>query len=188
MSMDRAVAACSLAKRLNGAELERRPAQLLRSELRPVLDSHDLTVPTPPQTAGRSLRLVSPCFGLRFPRTHREAIPQSAWLSEKWNPIALPVKATVSKARLCRLFRQHNTSICREFTGATGLEPATSGVTGRNGITDYSPLQPGITGYSRRLVDSRTGCDRLRPASTRHSLCGSCVVALVPNAATHAGG
>jgi hypothetical protein len=31
-------------------------------------------------------------------------------------------------------------------TGATGLEPATSGVTGRHGATGYSRLRPGITG------------------------------------------
>jgi hypothetical protein len=32
------------------------------------------------------------------------------------------------------------------FTGATGLEPATSGVTGRHSATGYSRLRPGITG------------------------------------------
>jgi hypothetical protein len=31
-------------------------------------------------------------------------------------------------------------------TGATGLEPATSGVTGRHGATGYDRLRPGITG------------------------------------------
>ncbi len=31
-------------------------------------------------------------------------------------------------------------------TGATGLEPATSGVTGRYGLNRYSGLAPGITG------------------------------------------
>jgi hypothetical protein len=31
-------------------------------------------------------------------------------------------------------------------TGATGLEPATSGVTGRYGATGYNRLRPGITG------------------------------------------
>ena len=31
-------------------------------------------------------------------------------------------------------------------TGATGLEPATSGVTGRHGGTGYNRLRPGITG------------------------------------------
>jgi hypothetical protein len=36
--------------------------------------------------------------------------------------------------------------ICRAFTGATGLEPATSGVTGRYGLNRYSGLAPGITG------------------------------------------
>jgi hypothetical protein len=30
--------------------------------------------------------------------------------------------------------------------GATGLEPATSGVTGRHGATGYDRLRPGITG------------------------------------------
>ena len=70
------------------------------------------------------------------------------------------------------------------FTGATGLEPATSGVTGRHGATGYSWLRPGITGYSRHFIARRTGCDRLRPAATRHSLCGICVVAVVAMLAT----
>jgi hypothetical protein len=70
------------------------------------------------------------------------------------------------------------------FTGATGLEPATSGVTGRQGATGYSRLQPGITGYRKRLVVVRTGCDRLRPAATRQGLCSRCVVALVADQAT----
>ena len=76
--------------------------------------------------------------------------------------------------------------ICRLFmsTGATGLEPATSGVTGRHGATGYSRLRPGITGCSRHFLGVRTGCDRLRPASTRHSLCGRCVVGMVPAVAT----
>ena len=52
-------------------------------------------------------------------------------------------------------------------TGATGLEPATSGVTGRYGATGYT-----ITSYPF------SSPYRLRPASTRHSLCGVCVVAL----------
>jgi hypothetical protein len=33
----------------------------------------------------------------------------------------------------------------QELTGATGLEPATSGVTGRYGATGHSRLPPGIT-------------------------------------------
>jgi hypothetical protein len=37
-------------------------------------------------------------------------------------------------------------------TGATGLEPATSGVTGRYGATGYSRLRPGITGWSRHFL------------------------------------
>jgi hypothetical protein len=38
--------------------------------------------------------------------------------------------------------------ICRvnDETGATGLEPATSGVTGRYGLNRYNRLRPGITG------------------------------------------
>jgi Bacterial regulatory helix-turn-helix protein, lysR family len=50
-------------------------------------------------------------------------------------------------------------------TGATGLEPATSGVTGRYGATGYG---------------------RLRPATTRHSPCGTCVVNVVPASTTMA--
>jgi hypothetical protein len=47
--------------------------------------------------------------------------------------------------------------------GSDGTRTATSGVTGRYG---------------------RTGCDPLRPAATRHSLCGMCVVGAVPDSAT----
>jgi hypothetical protein len=69
-------------------------------------------------------------------------------------------------------------------TGATGLEPATSGVTGRYGSTGYSRLRPVIAGCSRHFLGSRTGCGRLRPASTRYSLCGRCVVGAVPSSTT----
>jgi hypothetical protein len=68
--------------------------------------------------------------------------------------------------------------------GATGLEPATSGVTGRYGATGYNRLRPGITGWSRHFATMRTGCDRLRPATTRHSLCSTRVVGLVSGRAT----
>jgi hypothetical protein len=69
-------------------------------------------------------------------------------------------------------------------TGATGLEPATSGVTGRYGATGYDRIRPGITGWSRHFAADRTGYDRLRPAATRHSLCGICVVEMVPATTT----
>src|SRR5215218_5769720 len=74
--------------------------------------------------------------------------------------------------------------LCREFTGATGLEPATSGVTGRHGATGSNRLRPGITGYSRGIRDARTGCDRLQPAATWHSLCGMRVVEVVTTSTT----
>jgi hypothetical protein len=51
--------------------------------------------------------------------------------------------------------QQKNCRFCRTFTGATGLEPATSGVTGR-----------------------------LRSAAIRQSLCGRRVVDLMPTSAT----
>jgi hypothetical protein len=70
------------------------------------------------------------------------------------------------------------------YTGATGLEPATSGVTGRYGATAYKWLRPGITDYSRHFLDAQTGCDRLRPAATRHRLCGRCVVEVVATSTT----
>jgi hypothetical protein len=84
-----------------------------------------------------------------------------------------------------RLCCQQKIPICRMFsTGATGLEPATSGVTGRHGATGHDRLRPGITGYSRHFVDSRAGSDLLRPATTRHSLCGRCVVRVMPGSTT----
>jgi hypothetical protein len=69
-------------------------------------------------------------------------------------------------------------------TGATGLEPATSGVTDRYRLHGYSRLRPRITGYSRRFVAERPGCDRLQPATTRQSLCSRRVVAVVSDEAT----
>jgi hypothetical protein len=69
-------------------------------------------------------------------------------------------------------------------TGATGLEPATSGVTGRYKANRPSWLRPGITGYSRHFVAEPTGFDRLRPAATRQGLCSTRVVGLVPNSTT----
>src|SRR5918994_4407645 len=68
---------------------------------------------------------------------------------------------------------------CRVFTGATGLEPATSGVTGRYGRTGYDRLRPGITAHSRHFVAKPTGSDRLRSATTRHGLCSTCVLDLL---------
>jgi hypothetical protein len=65
------------------------------------------------------------------------------------------------------------------LAGATGLEPATSGVTDRYKLNRYSRLRPGITGQSRHFVAERTGCDRLRPATTRQGLCSTCVVELL---------
>jgi hypothetical protein len=52
-------------------------------------------------------------------------------------------------------------------TGATGLEPATSGVTGRYGVDCHSRLRPGITGWSKLFPTERTGCDRLPPGRAR---------------------
>jgi hypothetical protein len=76
-------------------------------------------------------------------------------------------------------------AVCRMFSaGATGLEPATSGVTGRQGATGYNRLRPGITGWSRHFLAERTGYDRFPPTTTRQSLCGRCVVRLVPIQAT----
>ena len=52
------------------------------------------------------------------------------------------------------------------LTGATGLEPATSGVTDRYGLDRYSRLPPGITagaGISCRAQTAVTGHDRLPP-------------------------
>ena len=54
------------------------------------------------------------------------------------------------------------------LTGATGLEPATSGVTGRYGAAGCDRLRAGITGYSRVCVlreQAVTGYDRLPPGT-----------------------
>src|SRR5947208_4774360 len=65
------------------------------------------------------------------------------------------------------------------FTGATGLEPATSGVTDRYELNRHSRLAPGITGWSRHFVPARADCDRLRPATIRQGLCSTCAVGAV---------
>jgi hypothetical protein len=56
---------------------------------------------------------------------------QTAWLTEKSAFCALPRQATVSKAAMYCLPKQRKLPFARVLTGATGLEPATSGVTGR---------------------------------------------------------
>jgi hypothetical protein len=70
----------------------------------------------------------------------------------KWSfcrRLALDVWATglghEARARAC--YDNKNTYLQALLeTGATGLEPATSGVTGRYGATGYDWLRPGITG------------------------------------------
>ena len=86
---------------------------------------------------------------------------------------------------------QRDNTTCRfagVFTGATGLEPATSGVTGRYGRYRHKGLRPGITGQSRHFVPERTGCDRLRAVIARQSLCSTCVVELLSDQATASSG
>ena len=84
--------------------------------------------------------------------------------------------------RFPRLGGQRFRLVCRDFvagfTGATGLEPATSGVTGRNRRNRHSRVRPGIIGHSRHFLAERTGYGRLRPARTRQDVCRTCVVAL----------
>jgi hypothetical protein len=89
-----------------------------------------------------------------------------------------------ASSRKCGNAQDHKMAICRDFHGSDGTQPATSGVTGRHGTTGCDRLRPGITGYSSHFVEWRTGCDRLRPAGARQSLCGRCVVALVPLSTT----
>jgi hypothetical protein len=45
-------------------------------------------------------------------------------------PSRVPTHRLLPQAGFDRLSRQQDLAICRDFTGATGLEPATSGVTG----------------------------------------------------------
>src|SRR2546423_9135725 len=79
------------------------------------------------------------------------------WATVRPTP-RIPVSSRATQPVKLQLLRE---------TGATGLEPATSGVTGRYELNRHSRLRPGITGWSRHFVQSRTGCDRLRPAATR---------------------
>jgi hypothetical protein len=58
-------------------------------------------------------------------------------------------------------------AVCESLTGATGLEPATSSVTGQHDASGYDRLRPGITGYSRHNVaDARAGENARVPAYT----------------------
>jgi hypothetical protein len=114
---------------------------------------------------------MSTVRGLRYRSPHHSACRHRFWLFRRR-----------LKESLCSRVGsgvQPDNTICQfagTFTGATGLEPATSGVTGRHGASGYDRLRPGITGYSRRFLTERTGCDRLRPATTRQGLCSGCVV------------
>jgi hypothetical protein len=62
-------------------------------------------------------RLVSSC---RFQGHARARSRKTAWLSQTSPTVALPCQATVSKRRFCRLRRQHNLPICRDFYGSDG--------------------------------------------------------------------
>jgi hypothetical protein len=53
-------------------------------------------------------------------------------------------------------------TICRTFTGATGLEPATSGVTGRSWRFRAERESAGIPGESRAFRPERCGDSRVR--------------------------
>ena len=84
---------------------------------------------------------------------------------------ALPSRRSAASKDNKRRGTRANCADARELhglnrAGATGLEPATSGVTGRNSATGYDRRRPGITGWSRHFSAERTGCDRLRPAAT----------------------
>jgi hypothetical protein len=134
-----------------------------------------------PEVIAPSCVWVSRCRFHGLPQMQHR---QTAWLTEESAFCALPQQATVSKAAMYCLPKQRKLPFARVLTGATGHEPATPGVTGRDGATGHSRLRPGISSYSRHFASERTGCDRLRPAATRHSLCGGCVAGLVPMTAT----
>jgi hypothetical protein len=53
--------------------------------------------------------------------------------------------------------RQQKMLICREFTGATGLEPATSGVTGRRSRGDHRALRidPRLQAFCKRTASAQ---------------------------------
>ena len=111
---------------------------------------------------------------------------------------------SVSDRRWCRLDRQRRLlnrlwlltlgSRARpvaEPVHREGGSPCKSAVTEfthptRYGATGYDRLRPGITGQSRHFLIERTGCDPLRPAAARQSLCGTCVVDVMPVATTSA--
>jgi hypothetical protein len=155
-------------------------------------NSCEMSIPSPPESQGSGrrsalrrrgvrprIRLIRSCscgraqdrsWESRFAGILSQSFGPQDWATKG----AAPSDETTQPAYLQAL---------RE-TGATGLEPATSGVTGRYGRTGYDRLRPGITGCSRHFLGSRTGCGRLRPASTRYSLCGRCVVGAVPSTTT----
>jgi hypothetical protein len=75
----------------------------------------------------------------------------------------LGTKGCVWSAQIWCQIRQHIMLICRDFTGATGLEPATSGVTGRSWRFRAERGYAGICGVSRALRFCRCGDWRVRP-------------------------
>ncbi len=93
--------------------------------------------------------------------------------------------------RLCLLTLGSRARPVAEPVHREGGSPCKSAVTEfthptRYGATGYDRLRPGITGQSRHFLIERTGCDPLRPAAARQSLCGTCVVDVMPVATTSA--
>jgi hypothetical protein len=121
------------------------------------------------------LRPFRPASGMRvFP---------AATGSRRPSPGGMSAGSLEAGGRL-RLDRQQKRPICRNFTGATGLEPATSGVTGRSWHLRAARDWAGITGESRALRPWRCGDSRASAGASGDLLrdvCGMRSLSWSPN-------
>jgi hypothetical protein len=120
---------------------------------------------------GRTRRQPGPCASGISAGWRRTGSPCGAQTGERTCPFAAVLASgsqlishtgssgrPVGDRRRLRQDRQQKTLICRMFsTGATGLEPATSGVTGRN------RMRHGLRTSARKRRRGRTGATRPVP-------------------------
>ena len=91
------------------------------------------------------LRLVSPSFELSFPRPRRDPISQTRMAEPKMASGRVASPGDSFQGEMLPPIQATHHLICRDFTGATGLEPATSGVTGRrSNQLNYAPVRAAV--------------------------------------------
>jgi hypothetical protein len=148
-----------------------------------------VTARTTDRSNRRSLRPVASSFKLLFPRpsaTHRREI---AWLTEKSAFARCPRGRQFPPRESAARPDNDTCRFCTVLTGATGLEPATSGVTGRrSNQLNYAPASEAQSSRARSAVLAPGRRSRpprgLAPLAAPGSP-GPCLVALSPPAGHH---